>query len=146
MKASHTKDKARGVLKKKSFVRIVEVIIKDERGRILILKRSNNNTIYVGKWQLPGGKAEGGETALQTARRETNEEIGCKCSSFKLLKQIVFSEMFRGHKSTVELSIFSCKMSGKINLSVDHTEYKFVNSSRIEKRLLAPVSQKALFD
>jgi len=146
MQESHKKKKRKPVSKKKRFVRIVEAIIKDARGRILILKRSTNNSIYVGKWQLPGGKAEKGETALQTANRELLEELGCKCFSFKLLKKIIFTEMFKGSKSTVELSIFSCKMKGSILLSKDHTIYKFVNSARIEKRLLAPVSKKALFD
>jgi len=138
--------KKKGDSKAKSSVKIVEAIVKDSRGRVLLLKRSGNNSLYVGKWQLPGGKAEGKETANQAIRRELFEETGCMCSSLSVLKKVTFSELFRGKKSTVELTIFFCKTKGKVYLSKEHSDFKFVNSSRILKSILAPISQRAFFD
>lgn len=44
--------------------------------RILLLKRAPSSTDFPGAWDFPGGTTEGDETAEQTARRETEEEIG----------------------------------------------------------------------
>lgn len=55
-----------------TMVRIgVGVIISDPAGRLLLEKRSD-----CGRWGLPGGRIEPGETVEQTARREVKEETG----------------------------------------------------------------------
>jgi 8-oxo-dGTP pyrophosphatase MutT (NUDIX family) len=45
-------------------------------GRVLLLKRSGEETNYANHWSLPGGSAEEGETPGEAADRETTEEIG----------------------------------------------------------------------
>lgn len=44
-------------------------------GRILLLKRSRYVS-FTGYWSTPGGSAEPGETPLETALRESEEELG----------------------------------------------------------------------
>lgn len=46
-----------------------------DTGRVLFLKRSPSSS-HAGEYDLPGGTAEDGELPVQTARRETREEIG----------------------------------------------------------------------
>jgi 8-oxo-dGTP pyrophosphatase MutT (NUDIX family) len=46
-------------------------IIRDERGRVLLQKRSD-----VGLWGIPGGGQELGERIDETVRREVREEVG----------------------------------------------------------------------
>ncbi|PBB80241.1 hypothetical protein CK218_16635 [Mesorhizobium sp. WSM3879] len=43
-------------------------------GDVLVLRRSSTDTSWPGHWCWPGGKSDEGETALQTAQRETEEE------------------------------------------------------------------------
>ena len=43
---------------------VVEAILKNKEGKILLLKRSDYNTFFVDLWQLPGGKVEFGENVL----------------------------------------------------------------------------------
>ena len=145
MSSVKSKKKSSHKSTKRVSVRIVEAIIKDSKGGVLVLKRSPVNTIYVGKWQLPGGKAEGRESALHAIKREIKEETGCRSSKVQVVKKLVFSEWFRKKYTRVELVIFSCKISGKICLSEDHVDYKFVKANGLLKRVLAPISQKALF-
>ena len=45
-------------------------------GQILLLRRSATETNYANYWSLPGGKADGKETAEEAADREAKEEIG----------------------------------------------------------------------
>lgn len=44
-------------------------------GKVLLLKRSGR-VLTPNRWNLPGGTAEPGETAIQTATREAREEAG----------------------------------------------------------------------
>ncbi|TIT96955.1 MAG: DUF2213 domain-containing protein [Mesorhizobium sp.] len=43
-------------------------------GDVLVLRRSSTDTSWPGHWCWPGGKSDEGETPLQTAQRETEEE------------------------------------------------------------------------
>jgi len=45
-------------------------------GRVLMVKRSDEEENFPGHWALPGGKAEPGENAEQAALREAREEVG----------------------------------------------------------------------
>ena len=47
-----------------------ELLILDDKRRILLLRRHDN-----GKWAMPGGACEVGETSAATAARETSEEV-----------------------------------------------------------------------
>lgn len=57
--------------KANSIVVAVSVFVRDDRGRVLLIQRTDN-----GLWSLPSGGQEIGETVAQTAVRETLEETG----------------------------------------------------------------------
>lgn len=57
------------------------VLIKGDQ--VLLVRRANPPG--AGKWSLPGGKQELGETAQQTARRELREETGLECGDLTLV-------------------------------------------------------------
>ncbi len=48
----------------------------DKPTRILLLRRSENETSFHGLWEFPGGKMEGKETPEETALQELLEETG----------------------------------------------------------------------
>lgn len=60
--------------KANSLVPSANVVVCDERDRILLIQRSDN-----GNWALPGGAMDIGETIVQTAVREVAEETGITC-------------------------------------------------------------------
>lgn len=49
-------------------------VVRDDAGRILVVRRRNPPA--AGRWSLPGGRIEPGETARQAAAREVREETG----------------------------------------------------------------------
>lgn len=57
--------------KANSIVVAVTVHVQDDRGRLLLIRRTDN-----GLWALPGGAQEFGEYIAETAVRETREETG----------------------------------------------------------------------
>jgi 8-oxo-dGTP diphosphatase len=52
----------------------VGAIIKDSSGRLLLIKRGH--APQAGRWSLPGGRVEPGETDQQAVIREIREETG----------------------------------------------------------------------
>ena len=50
-------------------------ILKDDN-EFLIVKRNENNELYPGAWEFPGGHLENGETIKDGLKRELFEEIG----------------------------------------------------------------------
>jgi len=129
----------------KKQVGIVEALIYDSKGKLLLLRRSEQNSIYIDKWQLPGGKVEERETPLEAIIREVREEIACNCIKVKKLKEMTFSNIFKNKKETVHLTVFACDIDGQLALSNEHSELKFFDMKRIPKTRLAPASYKAIF-
>jgi ADP-ribose pyrophosphatase YjhB (NUDIX family) len=57
-----------------SLVPSVNVIVANDAGEILMIRRSDN-----GNWAVPGGAIDLGESVAQAAVRETREETGVDC-------------------------------------------------------------------
>lgn len=53
-----------------------------------LIKRPDYPGLHSGQVSFPGGKAEGQETAIETALREANEEIGIDSRSVKVLGKL----------------------------------------------------------
>ena len=89
MAPKHRKLEFDGTIKQNAAVSIVILpSIKKERG-ILLIKRPEYNGHHSGQISFPGGKEEqGDENLLQTAIRETFEEIGIMLSEDNLLNAL----------------------------------------------------------
>ena len=60
--------------KANSIVPAVSVVVPDDQGRILLIRRVDNKY-----WSTPGGGMEPGESVRQAASREVSEETGINC-------------------------------------------------------------------
>ena len=79
------------------------VLVVDESERILLVKQYR---LPAGKslWELPAGKIDGGETALQAAKRELMEETGYKAKTWTKLAVYWASPGFLGEKMNIFLA------------------------------------------
>jgi ADP-ribose pyrophosphatase YjhB (NUDIX family) len=57
-----------------SMVPSVNVVVSDDVGRVLLIRRTDN-----GNWAVPGGAIDLGESMIDAAVRETREESGIEC-------------------------------------------------------------------
>ena len=56
------------------MIRCVGAVIRDDRGRLLLIKRGHEPGL--GLWSLPGGRVEPGESDAQALFRKLREETG----------------------------------------------------------------------
>ena len=79
------------------------VLVVDEKKKVLLVQQYR---LPAGKqlWELPAGKIDPGENALQAAKRELSEETGYKAKSWKKLASFWASPGFLAEKMTIYLA------------------------------------------
>lgn len=101
----------------------VRVLLLDDNGKILIIKRSTDSKTNPGKWELPGGKVDQGESFDQALIREVYEETKLKVA----LDHVVGVSEQNLHLIRAVHIIMSGRLrEGKLNLSQEHEGYAWV--------------------
>jgi 8-oxo-dGTP diphosphatase len=107
---------------------MVDVIIPSERGVVLIRRRSEP---FEGRWALPGGFVEVGETVEEAAYREAAEETGLAVEVARLVG--VYSDPERdprGHN--VSVAFLARVLSGDLVAATDASEVAVLDPSSVE--------------
>ena len=101
----------------------VRVLLTDQNGKILILKRSSDSKTNPGKWELPGGKVNQEESFDHALIREVYEETNLKIE----LEHVVGASEQNLHIIRAVHIIMSGKIiEGKLTLSSEHEGYAWV--------------------
>lgn len=117
---------------KQPVVGVGAVIIKD--GKILLEKRKSEPGR--GKWSMPGGLVELGESISQTVVREVAEETGlevCEPELIDVVDNVVKDENGEIKYHFVIIDYFVKLKGGKLNASSDAEELRWVPLSEVEK-------------
>ena len=101
----------------------VRVLLADQDGKILILKRSTDSKTNPGKWELPGGKVNQDESFDHALVREVYEETNLKIS----LEHVIGAAEQNLHIIRAVHIIMSGKIDeGELTLSSEHEGYAWV--------------------
>jgi 8-oxo-dGTP diphosphatase len=101
----------------------VRVLLTDENDKILIIKRSTGSKTNPGKWELPGGKVDQGESFDQALIREVYEETNLKTS----LDHVVgVCEQNLPLIRAIHIVMSGKIVEGELNLSEEHEGYAWV--------------------
>ncbi len=119
----------------KPFALSVKVAIRDDNGRVLILKRSMNSKNNGGKWDFPGGKVDAGEDIDSALLREVCEETGL---SIELERVLGCAESETGGKRIAYLIMGAVILSGRVRLSGEHSDYVWIEPSSLAEADLCP--------
>lgn len=105
------------------------VLILREGDDLLLLKRPKWIKWGAGKWALPGGKLEKGETPVAAAIRETKEETRLDVRNLQLVKVCLDKPV---------TTYYTREFSGDIKLDFEHDAWAWASRSEIETYDLAP--------
>ncbi|MGC8896268.1 MAG: NUDIX hydrolase [Candidatus Bathyarchaeia archaeon] len=117
---------------KQPVVGVGAVII--QNGKILLEKRKNEPGR--GKWSIPGGLVELGESVDQTVVREVAEETGlevCEPELIDVVDNVVRDDNGEVKYHFVIIDFFVKLKGGKLNASSDAEELKWVPLNEVEK-------------
>lgn len=101
----------------------VRVLLTDDDGKILIIKRSTDSKTNPGKWELPGGKVDQGESFDHALIREVYEETNLNIS----LDHVAgVCEQNLPLIRAVHIVMWGKTIDGELNLSDEHEGYAWV--------------------
>lgn len=104
----------------------VRVMLEDDNGLVLIVKRSDTSDWNPCKWEFPGGKLDPGESFDDALRREVREETGLTVKITALVGAVEDDcKNFR----IVHLLMKGQVVDGTIAMSHEHTDYKWVSKA-----------------
>jgi 8-oxo-dGTP diphosphatase len=109
-----------------------------KENKILLARRSKNEDMEPGKWGLPGGGVDEGETLEQAIRREYKEETNCEIIELNFFKS-------RYLNSTLAVYFYG-KIKGQLKLNEENSEYKWFSEEEIKELELAFNQKEVLED
>lgn len=116
------------------------------RGKILLLKRSQLVGSYRGKWHAIAGYIEKGETPEQTAWKEIREEIQIPKKCLKLVatgKPFEVASKKYACVWVIHPFLFDSSIR-KVKLDYEHTEHRWIKPKEITKFDFVPDADRAL--
>jgi 8-oxo-dGTP diphosphatase len=117
------------------WVLAVYMLIRNSRGRVLLLRRSQAVGHFPGCWELPGGKPAPGEEIAKTAELEVSEETGLDVDPIGLAGAV--------EGSVPGLRVAMLILEGRttdseVTLSTEHDTYRWVPPGEVSSLKLRP--------
>ncbi len=110
-------------------------VVLNNEGKLLIVKRADDDDFLPGTWELPGGGVDFLEEPRVGIKRELFEECGIQVDVLHPLTEFSFvMPTPEGQKHTVEI-IYLCQLladSPDVNLSFEHSDYRWVDFAELE--------------
>lgn len=108
---------------------VITGILKDD-DLLLAVKRNENDDLYPGAWEFPGGHLENGETLKDGLKRELEEEIGFT-DEFEPIINHYYDEVKEKngelvHNLEIDFIINVDRTKINVKLSEEHCNYKWV--------------------
>ncbi|MDP3646258.1 MAG: NUDIX domain-containing protein [bacterium] len=103
--------------------------VKRDDGFFLIIRRSAMDTNNPGKWEVPGGKVDQGQSLVGAQEREVMEETGLLVRPVHELATFVSRQITTGrYKDHLYFALFSITqlVGGPLQLSEEHSAYAWV--------------------
>jgi len=120
---------------KELISRNIACFVSNDKGQILIVKRSPNKKSFPNRYDLAAcGNVKSGETYEEAAKREIKEELGVDCP-IKALKKLFNRFEENGKKLRYFTTIFQGKWNGGVKLNEELTELKKMSIAEVEKKI-----------
>ena len=121
----------------------VGLFIFNPKGEILLIKTHK----WLGKYAVPGGHIELGETAEQAAKREAKEETGLDIYDLKFIcwAEMIYDKLFFKKKHYVFIDYICKTKSTKVKLNDEAEDYLWIDPCEAVKlKTIEPYAKKTI--
>ena len=102
----------------------VKIVLQNEEGKYLVLKRSKEKYPDVlDPWDIIGGRINPGTPLLENLQREVTEETGLTLTGTPAV--VAAQDILRGNSRHVVRITYVGRVTGDVQLDSDHTEYRW---------------------
>ncbi|WP_230531684.1 NUDIX hydrolase [Microvirga roseola] len=121
----------------KAPIRIVAAVIRDEHGRILLVRKQGTQA-----FMQPGGKREPHEDAAATLAREIREELGCtvRPDTLRFLSNLSAPAANEAGQM-VEAALYEAQIEGEPAISAEIAEMTWFDPDSPPDLVLAPLTR-----
>src|SRR6202453_688589 len=118
--------------KANSLVPAVNVVVTNDAGEILLIRRTDNDN-----WAVPGGAIDLGESVAQAAVRETREESGVDCEITGIVgiysdpKHVILYTSNGEARQEFSVVLTARPLSGQPTPSSESSEVRWVSESEV---------------
>ncbi len=125
----------------KAYGLTIRSVVKNKKGKILVLRRHPKSKTNPHKWELPGGKIEKGEFFDEALIREIKEEtaLDVKVGDFCEAVQDDYP-----HKRTVQLIMYSKDITGEVKISDEHDDWMWASINDIKSLEITSSLEKTI--
>ena len=115
----------------------VKILLKNDEGKFLLLRRSPEKYSEVDKyWDIPGGRINPGTPLFENLKREVMEETGLEIVGEP--KLLAAQDILRPQKHIVRLTYIGQSI-GEVKLSEEHNEYRWLTLDEVQ--VLEPMDE-----
>src|SRR4051812_15538850 len=109
----------------------VKVLLKNPEGKYLLMRRSEYETIFKNKWDIPGGRIDVGSNLTENLAREVLEETGLTMTSEP--RVIGAQDIFVPEQNRHVVRItYVGTAEGEPTLSEEHSEYQWMTIAEMK--------------
>ena len=120
--------------------RVFTAGILEHDGRVLILRRKQDDDTYPGLWDCPGGHFEAGESAEECMVREAREECGLEVELVRTGRLIEYVDEYG---RSVAVPFLLASSSDAVTVS-EHSEHRWVAPEELGRYRKVPAMEEAL--
>lgn len=121
---------------------VAKVLIVNEQGKVLVLRRSQADERRPGQWDFPGGWVEDGEEVRVAAIRETQEEAGIVLHDARLI--FGMSDVTEYGSGTWIIFTASVRSTPEVVLSYEHDQFVWMDPQEMLASITYDRQQKML--
>jgi 8-oxo-dGTP diphosphatase len=118
-------------------IRIVAALIRDEAGRLLLVRKRGTET-----FMQPGGKCEPGEDDVTALTRELDEELGCRVIRNSVAPLGTFECVAANERDRrLHAAVYAVNITGNIAAQAEIDEIVWIDPSSPPDIVLAPLTR-----